>query len=281
MTLYATPDEAHPIDAAVREQVLHKLATVEREHDVRVLYACESGSRGWGFASPDSDYDVRFIFVRPVQAYLRISPLRDVIEEVPGPVFDVNGWDLRKALALLAKGNATLVEWLSSPVVYCQDDAFIARLRSAASAVYQPVRSFHHYHAMARGNYREYLQGDLVRAKKYLYVIRPLLAALWVTRHPDAPPMPFEQLVHSLVDDPAVLREIDDLLVLKRSGGELDWVPARPVLNQFLQQLLHELDTAQPARGEPDFQPLDELFVQTVMDSAPAHQGTPTPARLG
>lgn len=280
MTLTATPDEAHPIDPAVREQVLHKLAAVEREHDVRVLYACESGSRGWGFASPDSDYDVRFIFVRPVQAYLRISPLRDVIEEVPGPVFDVNGWDLRKALGLLAKGNATLVEWLSSPVVYRQDHTFIAHLRRAATAVYQPVRSFHHYHSMARGNYREYLQGDLVRAKKYLYVIRPLLAALWVTRHPDAPPMPFEQLVHSLVDDPAVLHEIDELLVLKRSGGELDWIPARPVLNRFLEQLLHELDTARPAHGEPDFRPLDELFVQTVMDSA-AHQGTPTPARLG
>ena len=99
MTLPAPADDnVHPIDPAVRAQVLRKLADVELEHGVRVLYACESGSRGWGFASPDSDYDVRFIFVRPVHEYLRISPVRDVIEEVPGPVYDVNGWDLRKAL---------------------------------------------------------------------------------------------------------------------------------------------------------------------------------------
>jgi len=156
---------AHPIDPDIREAVLHKLRAVEAEHDVRVLYACESGSRGWGFASPDSDYDVRFIFVRPARDYLRVTPVRDVIEETPGPVFDVNGWDVRKALQLLAKGNATLVEWPSSPVVYRQDDGFVQRVRQAAADVYQPVRSFHHYYAMGRGNHREYLQGEQVRAK--------------------------------------------------------------------------------------------------------------------
>ena len=168
---------AHPIEPAVRAEILRKLQAVEAERGVRVLYACESGSRGWGFASPDSDYDVRFVFVRPAKQYLRVTPVRDVIEEVPGPVFDVNGWDVRKALQLLAKGNATLVEWLSSPVMYRQDDRFVQRLRDVAAAVYQPVRSFHHYFAMGRGNYREYLQGNQVRAKKYLYVLRPLLAA--------------------------------------------------------------------------------------------------------
>ncbi len=92
--------DAHPIAPDIRAQIIDKLAAVERDEDVRVIYACESGSRGWGFASPDSDYDVRFIYRRPVHEYLRIWPLRDVIEEVPGPVFDVNGWDLRKALQL-------------------------------------------------------------------------------------------------------------------------------------------------------------------------------------
>jgi hypothetical protein len=102
--------EAHPIDAAIRAQIMQKLEALESDHQVRVLFACESGSRGWGFASPDSDYDVRFIYVHRIDEYLRILPGRDVIEEVPGPVFDVNGWDLRKALGLLAKGNATLIE---------------------------------------------------------------------------------------------------------------------------------------------------------------------------
>lgn len=257
--------EAHPIDASIRLQILGKLRAVEAEHGVRVLYACESGSRGWGFASPDSDYDVRFIFVRPAREYLRVTPVRDVIEEVPGPVFDVNGWDLRKALQLLAKGNATLVEWLSSPVVYRQDDRFVARLREVAAAVYQPVRSFHHYYAMGRGNYREYLQGDQVRAKKYLYVLRPLLAAKWVLERPEAPPMAFESLVGALVDEPAVLRDIEELLALKRRSTEQEWLPARPILNAFLDRLMQSLSEAQPDVGEPAMHLLDELLCETVL----------------
>jgi predicted nucleotidyltransferase len=257
--------EAHPIDPAVREEILRKLQAVEAEHDVRVLYACESGSRGWGFASPDSDYDVRFVFVRPAKEYLRVTPVRDVIEEVPGPVFDVNGWDIRKALQLLAKGNATLVEWLSSPVVYRQDDRFVQRLREVAAAVYQPVRSFHHYFAMGRGNLREYLQGEQVRAKKYLYVLRPLLAAKWVLERPDAPPMAFESLVRELVDDPAVLQDIEELLMLKRRSGEQEWLPARPLLNEYLNRLMAELAEASPGDGMPDVTLLDELLAKTVL----------------
>lgn len=258
-------DTAHPIDPAVRAEIMRKLAAVEVEHGVRVLYACESGSRGWGFASPDSDYDVPFIFVRPVREYLRITPVRDVVEEVPGPVFDVNGWDLRKALQLLAKGNATLIEWLSSPVVYLQDDHFVQRLRAVAASVYQPVRSFHHYAAMGRGNFREYLQGEQVRAKKYLYVLRPLLAAKWVLERDTAPPMPFELLVSTLVAEPAVRRDIEELLVIKRRSAEQEWLPARPVLNTYLEQLMAELAQASPAIGSPTLTQLDELLAQTVL----------------
>lgn len=266
-----TAPQAHPIDPAIRQEILRKLQAVEAEHGVRVLYACESGSRGWGFASPDSDYDARFIFVRPPREYLRITPMRDVIEEVPGPVFDVNGWDVRKALQLLAKGNATLIEWLSSPVVYRQDEAFVRRLRETAAAVYQPIRSFHHYHAMARGNFREYLQGERVRAKKYLYVLRPLLAAQWVLQRPDAPPpMPFEDLVRELVHDTEVLQDIEELLQLKRRSGEQEWLPARPVLNAFLERLLASLASAEPAIGEPDMGRLDDLLADTVLGAGGA-----------
>lgn len=257
--------EAHPIDPAVRQEILRKLQAVEAEHGVRVLYACESGSRGWGFASPDSDYDVRFVFVRPAKEYLRVTPARDVIEEVPGPVFDVNGWDVRKALQLLAKGNATLVEWLSSPVVYRQDDSFVQRLRNVAPAVYQPIRSFHHYFAMGRGNFREYLQGEQVRAKKYLYVLRPLLAAKWVLERPEAPPMAFESLVRELVVDPVVRQDIEELLILKRRSGEQEWLPARPQLNAYLSGLMAELAEASPGEGRCDLTRLDELLAETVL----------------
>jgi uncharacterized protein len=256
--------QIHPIEPTVRDQIMIKLADVERTHQVRILYACESGSRGWGFASPDSDYDVRFIYVRIARDYLRIHDLRDVIEEVPGPVFDVNGWDLRKALRLMAKGNATLLEWLSSPVVYRADATFVARMQEVAKSTYQAERSFHHYTHMARGDYREHLQGDLVRAKKYLYVLRPMLAALWVTQRQDMPPMAFEDLVREMVQDPQVLAEIDQLLVLKRQAGEKDWFERREVLNTFLDQTLTRLANHTPKIQRVDLAPLDVLFADTV-----------------
>lgn len=179
----------HPIDPETRTEIEQRLAIIESEHNVRVLFACESGSRGWGFASPDSDYDVRFIYVHPLPWYLHVSKERDVIELPISDVLDINGWELRKALGLLKKGNATLIEWLDSPIVYRADTTFLDGIRAAACKTYQPERSFHHYVHMARGNYRMYLRGDMVRLKKYLYVLRPLLATLWIEQGRGIAPM--------------------------------------------------------------------------------------------
>ncbi|RBH43978.1 nucleotidyltransferase, partial [Pseudomonas sp. MWU13-2860] len=152
----------HPVDPAVRARVMAELAEVERRHDVRVLFACESGSRGWGFASPDSDYDVRFVYAHRRDWYLSVEPQRDVIERPLDDEPDVSGWELRKALQLLRGSNPTLLEWLDSPVVYREDARWAPRLRSLASAFFSPVRGRHHYLAMAKKNFRSYLQGDTV-----------------------------------------------------------------------------------------------------------------------
>jgi uncharacterized protein len=261
----------HPIDPEIRGQILTRLRQVERDEAVRILFACESGSRGWGFASPDSDYDVRFVYVRRPHDYLRIHDMRDVIEEQAGPVFDVNGWDLRKALQLMAKGNATLLEWLSSPVMYLADEPFLLRLRQAASQTYQSERSFHHYVHMARGNYREYLQGQQVRAKKYLYVLRPVLAAKWVMQRADAPPMAFTELVREMVEEPDVLQEIEKLLTLKRHAGEKDWFDRLPVLNAFLERCFEQLAQHVPQLEKVDTRVLDRLLADTVLQ----HQNVP------
>lgn len=138
-------------------------------------------------------------YVHPLPWYLRVSAERDVIEEPITGDLDINGWEFRKALGLLKKGNATLIEWLDSPVLYRSDPDFLARLRQATKAMHQPERSFHHYVHMARGNYREYLQGDTVRLKKYLYVLRPLLVTLWVEQGRGVAPLRFQDLVDSLV----------------------------------------------------------------------------------
>ena len=102
---------------------------MEQAYNIRILYACESGSRAWGFASTDSDYDVRFIYVKPKLHYLSINDPTDIIELPVNDLLDVGGWELRKSLRLFRKSNATLYEWLQSPVIYGQNNEFISELR--------------------------------------------------------------------------------------------------------------------------------------------------------
>jgi len=140
------------VSLKVFNSVGEELRRIEQAYDVRVLYACESGSRAWGFASQDSDYDVRFIYVHSRDWYLSIEDRRDVIEEPIREGLDLSGWELRKTLRLLRKSNPPLLEWLKSPVVYAWDEAFVADFRQLADEYYSPARCFQHYLHMAFGH---------------------------------------------------------------------------------------------------------------------------------
>lgn len=149
----------------MKARITTELARIEAEEQVRILYACESGSRAWGFPSRDSDYDVRFIYVRRVDWYLSIYDKRDVIERPISGMLDINGWDLRKALNLFRKSNPPLLEWLRSPIVYKESYSTAEGIRRIFPATFSPRSCMYHYLHMARGNYREYLQGEQVRVK--------------------------------------------------------------------------------------------------------------------
>lgn len=192
----------HPVSDDIRARVLSELADIERRHDVRVLFACESGSRGWGFASPDSDYDVRFVYVHRPVWYLSVEPQRDVIEVPISDELDVGGWELRKALQLMHRSNPTLLEWLASPIVYREDPDAARRMRTLAPTFFGAQGRWH-YLSMAAKNFRGYLQGETVRLKKYLYVLRPLLAAQWIDAGRGMPPMRFADLADVMVTDRA------------------------------------------------------------------------------
>lgn len=229
---------AHPLAAPVRERVLAELAEIERRHAVRVLFACESGSRGWGFASPDSDYDVRFLYVHRPEWYLRVEAQRDVIELPISDELDIGGWELRKALRLLHRSNPTLFEWLDSPLVYREDAALAARLRALAPRFHSTLKGRWHYLAMARKNFRGHLQGDTVRLKKYLYVLRPLLAVEWLDAGRGMPPMRFADLAAATVRDPALAAEINALLAVKMAAGEAHYGPRYPRIHAYIEQAL-------------------------------------------
>ena len=244
--------------------ILERLAMIEQTHEVSILYACESGSRAWGFASPDSDYDVGFIYVRPRDEYLRIDleRRRDVIECPIEGVFDINGWDWRKALQLMFKGNPPLFEWLHSPIVYRVQPGFQDAMQVLTTHYYAPLPCAWHYLHMARGNYREYLQGDRVRLKKYLYVLRPLLAVGWLESGRGVVPMPFRELVETLIPPGALREAIDELLRLKQGGEELAWGPRIPSLNHWIETELARLahGPALTPADHPGPEPLNAAF---------------------
>lgn len=260
---------AHPIEPAMRAQIIEALRDIEQEHDVTVLFACESGSRGWGFASPDSDYDVRFIYVNRLPWYLTVTPRRDVIEVPISGDLDINGWDLRKALGLMRESNPTLLEWLRSPVVYRDDATAMLRFRELSEAVFSNARGWHHYSSMAKKNFREHLQADEVRYKKYLYVLRPLLAARWIRSHPGVPPMRFADLAQRTLDpvrDAALIDEINALLEVKMRAGEAATSPRWNGIHAFIESELAanaaEPVTPLPQSGSTE---LDAFLYETVL----------------
>ena len=241
-----------------------KLAEIEQEYDIRILYACESGSRAWGFASPDSDYDVRFVYVHPPEYYLSIDDKTDVIELDINDLLDINGWDLRKALRLFRGSNAALYEWLQSPIVYLKDDNFYDNIMAQVPKYFSLRAGMHHYLSMTRSCFEKELQGETVRLKKYFYALRPILAALWIAEKREMPPMDFESLRAFL---PAELdKTVDKLLHIKADADEKHRIETVQSINDFIYQSMLKCEEA--ARDFHVFKgetaALDALFRQAV-----------------
>ena len=257
------------IPESIRTEIDRRLDLLEDEHNVRVLYACESGSRAWGFESPDSDYDVRFIYAHPSYWYLSIDieSKRDVIEVPIEDDFDLAGWDIRKALALFRKSNPPLYEWLHSPIVYRTSSPFASRLLQLTERYYNLTSARYHYLSMATSNYRSYLTRESIILKKYLYVLRPLLAVNWIEADKGIVPMEFETLVAGTVSDPSMNREIQHLLSIKRTSGEKAEGPPLPAIQQFIEAELARLSATAAKFPKPQFQAqeLDTLFRETIV----------------
>jgi uncharacterized protein len=249
----------------IAKQIQEELQNLEQDLQVRVLYACESGSRAWGFASQNSDYDVRFVYIHRPEWYLSIQDRRDVIERTFENNLDVAGWDIRKDLTLFRKSNPPLLEWIQSPIVYQQDKQFLESLRSLVPRYYSPRSCMHHYLNMAQGNFREYLKGDTVWLKKYFYVLRPVLACMWIEQHKEPVPIEFSKLVDTLIPSKLLKQEITKLLEQKTQGQELDRGPKIKAISEFIEDQLERLGAKLAAKVDDlPIEPLNDLFRKTL-----------------
>ena len=246
----------------VQQIIPAKLKEIEERENIRILHCIESGSRAWGFASPDSDYDVRFIYVRPPEFYLRLDKTRDVIEWQLDDTLDINGWDIRKALQLLHNSNPTLFEWNNSPIVYRTTPEW-AELSTLILRYFQSKTGLYHYLSTARRNYREFLRGEQVRLKKYFYVLRPLLACLWILEKQTPPPMAFSALAAECLDE-ALVPAVEGLLQKKMQTSELGMGPRIDVINAWLDATMDEVEgrlARLPDEQKQDWQELNRLFL--------------------
>jgi len=249
----------------IEQAIQQKLDEVEQTENVKVLYAAESGSRSWGFASPDSDYDVRFIYVRKQNDYLKLEKTRDVIEFQLDEVYDISGWDLQKALVLLNQSNPTLFEWAGSPIVY-RTTPYWETLAAVLPDYFSVKKGLHHYLSMAKTNYRMYLKEDAVKIKKYFYVIRPILAAKWVSERRTQPPMLFSELCTAMLE--SRLRPVmEELTARKMQLPELGLQPKIPELNAYIENeitALEQIAEAEQMQRNPGWEPLDRLFLDGI-----------------
>ena len=252
----------------MRQKILQRLAEIESKYDVKVLFAVESGSRAWGFESKDSDYDVRFIYIHRKEWYLSLIEGRDVIEELdPDGVLDLAGWDLKKALILMGKGNCAFAEWLNSPFAYYKDMEFFESISTLKDEYFRTVSAVNHYYHMAMNHDKRYLEKRGCELKRFMYHLRGLLAAKWAAVHGTYPPVLFNDLVEKMVQDDSIKAGIKHLIELKKESREHNTMIVEDSLIDYANRTAAEIESlfgTFPDEKQQDYKKLNEFFLNIL-----------------
>ena len=238
---------------------------IEEDYHVKVIYAIECGSRLWGFSAANSDYDVRFVYVKPKEEYLRLDPFPDVIHRKVNKILDLDGWDLQKMLRLLYKSNPSVFEWNQSTIIYCKTPQW-ERISGEIPRYFQVATGFQHYLHLAKGNCRWFLKAAEVWEKKYFHVLRAILACYWILHHHTPPPLNFIQLCDAELDC-SIRPAVDRLLEKKRAGKTKRKGKRIEVLNDYIAVSFADLEKKiiqLPKEPYPDWQELNRLFLDTL-----------------
>ena len=249
----------------MKQTILAELESIEAEYGVRVLLAVESGSRAWGMASADSDYDVRFVYVRSVDDYLRLEETSDVIEWCLDEKLDINGWDLAKFLRLLRSSNPSAFEWLASGIVYYESPDFAA-VREIARECFSPVANAFHFLGIAKERERVSVGGEMITIKSYLYAVRAILAARYVLDNGTPSPVMIDELMSAELE-PEYEAVVNRLVAVKHTGDEKIEVARMPGLDDWIERegaKLAERARAMEAPHKIEWSRLDEIFRDLV-----------------
>lgn len=266
MEMYDGGIALNPVADDIREE----LRCIESANDVVILYAAESGSRAWGFASGDSDFDVRFIYVHKPSWYLMLAPKKDVIKDSYKDL-DLSGWDLQKALKLFRKNNPPLLEWLNSPIVYKNVHDVAGQLREWKHPYFSQRTSIHCYLSLAKSEYNDIrLEGNRVSIKKYLYVLRSLFACSYVNSIRTWPPMQIQKLMQvAMPPDEDIRRSVELILEQKRnSETEMVYTDRLKRLDYYIEVEMDRFesitDTYEKDEKPIDWNLLNDLFRITL-----------------
>jgi uncharacterized protein len=245
-------------------KILDILSDLESQKNVKILYAAESGSRAWGFPSPDSDFDCRFIFVKPMDGYLSIVESDGQIGYPVDDVLDISGWDLQKTLRLVRKCNASPFEWLQSPLVYREEAGFRDQLWTLCLEFFNPKALIFHYLGIAKGALSKTNEEGNLSVKKFFYVIRPVLAALWTQKYQTIPPMNIEPLSELLPQELDKL--LKELIIIKSNAAEGLEFKTPEIFRTFIQEKMLFLELEARNMDDRNFghQTLDQFLKKTI-----------------
>lgn len=236
-------------------------AEIERKHKIRILYACETGSRAWGFPSPDSDYDVRFIYMHEPDWYVSLNEQKDTIEFMEGD-WDITGWELRKSLLMLKKSNAALIERFQSPMVYKDKTGFRTDFKKLVDMHYNPVSVFYHYHSLCNNFWDDMKDAQEVKLKSLMYVVRSMLCCVWTLKDVETLPMEIKPLMKYASEN--IKQRINELIVLKAGKNESYLHPMDELLHGWINETMEMLEErkSEVRIQSADMKNLNEFFLK-------------------
>lgn len=251
----------------MNKKIINKLKEIEKQENIEIIFAIESGSRAWGFAGNDSDYDVRFIYKRKLKDYLFLNKSRDVIEYPVDEQLDISGWDLDKTLKLAYNSNPALLEWINSPIIYIDNNSI--ELRDVINKYFSQSKIINHYYHIALEHYNNYIKGkDEFNIKKYFYVLRNLLSANYVSKFNKMPPIKFDELRKEGLSDSMNI-VIDELVEIKKNSSESKMITKIDEIELYINDTLNKIDSIRKTynnQEDADWEDLNGIFLKMIDD---------------